>query len=69
MKKYNFQFGDLFVHYKKQNIMFYIQGMSPSRKEFKVHWFGNENKHAFYTPATITTWIHNGMYHYYPVKE
>lgn len=69
MKKYNFKFGDLFVHYKQKKIVFYIQGMSPSKKEFKVCWFSNENKHAFYSEKTITSWLYNGMYHYYPVVE
>ena len=67
--KYNFKFGDLFVHTKNKKSVFYIQGMSPSKKEFKVYWFGNENKHAFYTPESITSWLNNGMYDYYPVKE
>ena len=69
MKKYNFQFGDLFVHTKQKKSVFYIQGMNPTTKEFKVHWFGNENRHGFYSEKSITSWLNNGMYHYYPVKE
>ena len=69
MKKYNFQFGDLFVHYKNKKSAFYIQGMNKSNREFKLYWFGNENKHAFFPPETLSTWLYNGMYHYYPVKE
>ncbi|NBW38035.1 MAG: hypothetical protein EBR30_24045 [Cytophagia bacterium] len=69
MKKYNFKIGDLFVHYKDKKNMFYIQGMSPSAKEFKVYWFRNENKHSFYSEKSLLSWLHNGMFHYYPVVE
>lgn len=67
--KYSFQSGDLFVHYKKQNDLFYIKGMNQQQTEFMVHWFDNKNRHSFYSENTLKTWITKGVYHYYPVKE
>ena len=68
-KKYNFQFGDLFVHYKKPGDMFYIKGMNQQQTEFKVHWYDNLNRHCFYSELTLKNWISEGVYHYYPVVK
>ncbi len=67
--KYNFQFGDLFVHYEKPFDMFYLKAMNQQTTEFMVSWFANPNRHCFYSEYTLKNWVSEGVYRYYPVKK
>lgn len=66
---YSFQFGDLFVHYKKPGDMFYLKGMNPQQTEFKICWFEKPIRHQFYSGNTLKSWINKGVYLYYPVAK